>query len=194
MWLRTRAGLVPVIALALSLVGGLPAHAERYRHVDARHDVVDLDTGTRAPHYRKADITRVRLNHGARNVTIALRLRSTSYVHVDMRTLGFAIKTPGHHRYSGSWIQGRGFAQYDLWDDTEGHRVRCRETSDIFGRTVWIRLARDCFDDPDWVRVAAGVSTDRDEGHQFQAWGDNALAGADSATYDVYSPRLRTTA
>lgn len=181
----TRGAASLIGALALTFAVQVPALADTYLHVDARHDVERSPQGVPAPHYRQADVTRVRINHSDTSIRFAVRLRSSSLRHLRFRVLGFTLKTPSD-TYSGDWIAEHGTAQYDLYNG-RGNPMSCAESSGRNGHTIWLTLDRACFGSPRWVRASVGVGTN----DGTLAWGDNPLSNDWRRTYDdVFSPRI----
>lgn len=91
-------GAAPLIgALALASAIQVPAHAETYTHVDARHDVEKSPQRARAPHYRQTDVTRVRINHGVQAIRFTIRLRSSSLKNLEVPQRRLRSEDPGPH-------------------------------------------------------------------------------------------------
>jgi hypothetical protein len=172
--------------LALAFALQSPALAETYGHADAHHDVADTVKGVRAPHYRKADVTHLRIVHGGNAVRLSVRLRSISWKHVDFRTVGFSFKTPGDS-YSGDYVRHHHEVQFDLFDVTSGDTVDCNWSSGSKGRTMWVRVPRSCIGTPQWVRASVSVGAYKGT----RSWGDNALSGNWRRSGDgTLSPRV----
>jgi hypothetical protein len=184
--ISSRLAAMMIGTLGATFAGQVPAFAETFSHVDARHDVEKSPQHERAPQYRKADVTDIRINHGLDAVKFTLRLRAASLKNLKLRVVGFKVRTPDH-TFRGLWIAEHGATVYDLADDETGEPVTCDESSGRDGHTVWLRLDRACFDTPEWVRASVRVATNRGA----SGWGDNALSDNwRSSTNAVFSPRL----
>ena len=172
--------------LTVAVGSQIPAHAGSYTHVDARHDVAKSPQDVRSPAYRKADVTRLQITHGAKAVKFTIRLRSASLQNVKFRSVGFTVKTP-KHTFTGGWIAHPRADQYMLFDET-GREITCGESNGRNGRTIWLRLDRACFGTPRWVRASVQVGTNNGS----SAWEDNALSNDWRRASDVvFSPRIR---
>lgn len=180
---RGAASLIGALALAFAVQ--VPALADSYTHVDARHDVEKSPQEVRAPHYRQTDVKRVKIIHGDKSIPFTIRLRSSSLKNLKFRSVGFSLKTPDH-MFDGGWIASPGAAQYLLSDET-GNDVSCSESSGRNGRTIWLKLDRACFGNPRWIRSSVFVGAN----NGTLAWGDNALSDNWRHTYDAtLSPRI----
>ena len=180
-------------ALALAFAVQLPAHAEAYSHTDARHDVEKAPQSTRAPRYREADVTHLQIVHDDTAVRFDIRLRSAALKGVQFRTVGYTLKTSGHH-YSGAFIKNHDRSvQYILFDDTEGQEIdlTCDESSGRNGSTVWLRIDRSCLGMPRWIRASISVGTVLGSNNSR---GDNALSNRWRHSDDkIFSPRVHST-
>jgi hypothetical protein len=176
--------LAGVLAVVYALQ--TPALAETYDHADPRHDVADTTKGVRAPDFRRADVTHVRIVHSSKAVRLRVRLRSLSWNHVDFRTVGFAFKTPGDS-YSGDYLEHRHEVQFDLFDDTSGDTIECNWSSGSSKHAIWLRVPRSCIGNPGWVRASVSIGAYRGT----RGWVDNALSGNWMRSEDgTLSPRV----
>jgi hypothetical protein len=191
MTLLRRCGLASgVFALAIAIQ--VPAHAETYNHADVRHDVERAPESTRAPRYREADVTHLQVVHNNKAVRFNITLRSAALKGVQFRTIGYTLKTSGHH-YSGVFIKNHDRSvQYILFDDTEGQEIdlTCNESSGRNGRTIWLRIDRSCLGKPRWIRASIGVGTVLGTNNSR---GDNALSNKWRETNtQIFTPRVHT--
>lgn len=195
----SRCGAVAALVLVLVLTGSA-AHAEVWRHHDARQDVVSVvydDDGaavtTIDPDNETADITRIVAHHAARRVLVDVFLRDLSldrYTNVDVR-----LQTP-RGNYLALVTQGRydrGSVMLMRGDDF----VSCSRTAAFYRPRldkVRVQVPRSCIEDPRWVRVAATFTSfdvPEDGAPQEPTFHDDALATGEDSSSGVWSKRLR---
>src|SRR4051812_22636090 len=116
---RTRGAASVLSAVALAASIQVPAEAATYTHVDAKHDVERFPQQVQSPRYRKADVTRLRVNHSKKAVRFTIRLRSGSLSHLRFRVVDFTVRTPGD-TFTGSWTIHHGSYEYFVFDATTG--------------------------------------------------------------------------
>lgn len=186
---------LPVLTTVLLLVAGPAAQADVAGHRDRTGDVRTRPLGlsapvesTAAPRMARADITRIRVDHGARQVRLTLTLRNLAKVggetwfHATVRTdrdeRQVAFRTAPGLR-DGSRV---------LFRDGRGNPLACRglgRSVSYSTNTATISVPRRCLANPDYVRVLATVELR--ENHRI--YEDAAYtSGADQRL--VYGPRV----
>jgi hypothetical protein len=188
--IRLARAAVPALAGLALIAVPATAHAQTYRHTDARKDVVRVtDSADRhrlAPRVQDADITKVRFTHAGSTVTARLSLRK-----VTDRTnyLVGSLRTP----------KGRFdvMATVDTGEITlltgSGRTVACADASVHASKPkdqVTLRIPRSCLGDPRWVRVGVGVVVVKSSAATYFA--DDALRSrAINDSRLTLSPRVR---
>jgi hypothetical protein len=160
-------GTAAALAVLAATLAPAPAYAAAWRHDDAAGDVRRLGVddsaeGRPAPSSTAADLTRLRVVHGAQRVVV---------------TLGVSDLQPGPKGVFVEYLThepGRFKVELIRLDDYEtlrlthaGEPVECsglRERRDTRADSVRISVPRSCLGDPDTVRVGAGMFTQAAQG------------------------------
>jgi len=194
-----RLAVAATCAVALTLTGSVPAHADSITTTDRSGDVWALNTGpgpsdhTRVPKRRQADIRRTVIDHRAHRVVIRTSFfelrRQGRYLNVAgrLRTntglVRYASVLAGPRSMPHRW-RGRSFlarrAGAKPTDCSTRHRINYTTNR------VVLRIPRTCLGNPRWVQGGFGVATLT--GNQFYA--DDAASPGPAARFRGYGRRI----
>jgi hypothetical protein len=192
-------GLAALVA-AGSLAAVAPAaHAETWRTADRWHDVRavatrDSDSAVAPARNRTSDITALRVDHGARWVTVTVTLREIAprdrVVEAQLDLPGAATATIESSRFGGRAVATAGLEVVE--GDTTSW-TRCRATTTVQPRRGVVRMSvrRDCLGDPAWVRANAMALTwsNRSREDSDRLFLDRAIGSSLTKT-PPYGPRV----
>lgn len=206
-----RSALATAAAAALVVVPVTAANAQTWQHIDATHDVgsATFDESTTAepdltpaPAQADPDIKRVKVNYGARKVSVRMHFRDLSRTRDAFSFYGFMVRTDEHKLREVTLAAGAG-----MWKgqaELSGRRgtIHCKGLRHHISyrlHDVLVRVPRFCLSDPRWVKVS-GISVkeaisdpaEDTDGSQLTLtmFLDDALSPHASLTRMHWSPRI----
>lgn len=203
-----RPALVAAAAAALTIVPVTAATAQTYRHTDTTHDLQSVDlssssdfTFTPTPDATEPDVKSIRISHGPRRVSVAMRFTDltktatkTAY-EVEVRTNEHLLRTVDLEAGPQTWRGRQSFS-------SSRGALRCKgltHSIDYDTNVVSISIPRYCLSTPRWVKVAAMAAdevvatTSPTDGSQPTTTDTGYLDDAQNSTFglnETWSPRI----